>query len=243
MPVPALGRSDALPGLAAGSSGYPVDVTTHVDVTVPLVPGLVPLYPGDTDLSVRREQHRAQGAPANVSSLTCSLHCGTHVDAPVHFFDGQGGVDTVPVETLLGPAWVADATGVEHHIDGAALSSLAIPDDATRVLLKTSNSALWTAPGFVEEFVAVTPDAATVLAGRGVVLVGIDYLSIAPYQDPAPTHEVFLRAGVTIVENLDLRAVEPGWWALTCLPLRIPGADGAPARAVLSRPSGPGHDR
>jgi arylformamidase len=212
-----------------------VDVTSYVDVTVPLVPGLVPLYPGDTDLSVRREQHRAQGDPANVSSMTCSLHCGTHVDAPAHFFDGQAGVDTVPIETLLGPAWVADATVVDGDIDSAALSRLAIPDDATRILFKTSNSQLWNSPRFVEEFVTVTPDAATALAERGVRLVGIDYLSIASYQDPAPTHEAFLEAGVTIVETLDLRAVEPGWWHLTCLPLRIPGADGAPARAVLSR--------
>ncbi len=220
--------------------GIPVGVTGFVDVSVPLVPGRVPLYPGDTDLTVRREQHRAQGAPANVSSLTCSLHCGTHVDAPVHFFDGEPGVDTVPIETLIGPAWVADATGVDGDIDAAALDRLDIPDEATRILFKTSNSALWNEPVFVEEFVAVTPDAATALAARGVRLVGIDYLSIASYQDPAPTHEAFLRAGVTILETLDLRAVEPGWWTLTCLPLRIPGADGAPARAVLSRPPSPG---
>ena len=209
-------------------------MTRYVDVTVPLVPGLVPLYPGDTDLSVERQQHRAHGDPANVSSLTCSLHCGTHVDAPVHFFDGQPGVDTVPIETLVGPAWVADATGAAGDIDAAALARIDIPDKAIRVLFKTANSELWNAPTFVEEFVSVTPDAATALAERGVRLVGIDYLSIASYQDPAPTHEAFLRAGVTIVETLDLRAVEPGWWTLTCLPLRIPGADGAPARAVLS---------
>ncbi|WP_157936820.1 cyclase family protein [Geodermatophilus chilensis] len=217
-------------------------MTRYVDVTVPLVPGLVPLYPGDTDLEVRRRQHRAHGDPSNVSSLTCSLHCGTHVDAPVHFFDGQPGVDTVPIETLIGPVWVADATALDGDVDRAALDRVDIPEEATRVLFKTSNSALWNAPTFVEEFVAVAPDAATELARRGIRLVGIDYLSIATYQDPAPTHEALLCAGVTIVETLDLRAVDPGWWTLTCLPLRIPGADGAPARAVLSRPPSPGHD-
>ncbi len=215
-------------------------MTHYVDVSVPLVPGRVPLYPGDTDLAVRREQHRAHGDPANVSSLTCSLHCGTHVDAPVHFLDGRPGVDAVAIETLIGPAWVADATGVDGDIDGAALRRVDIPDEATRVLFKTSNSALWNAPTFVEDFVAVAPDAAADLIRRGIRLVGIDYLSIASYQDPAPTHEAFLRAGVTVLETLDLRAVEPGWWDLTCLPLRIPGADGAPARAVLSRLSSPG---
>ena len=81
----------------------------------------------------------------------------------------------------------------------------------------------------------MTPDAAQALVDRGVRLAGIDYLSIAPFGDPVPTHEVLLRAGVAIVESLDLRAAEPGEWTLTCLPLRIPGADGSPARAVLSR--------
>ena len=222
------------------AGGYPRDVTGlsdtpgYVDISVPLVPGRVPLYPGDTELEVRREQDRAQGDPATVSSLTCSMHCGTHVDAPVHFLDGQPGVDAVPVETLIGPAWVADARGVRGAIDRAALDGIDIPDDATRVLFRTTNSALWDDPAFVEDFVAVAPDAAAALAERGVRLVGIDYLSIAPYEDPAPTHEALLGAGVTILETLDLRAVEPGWWHLTCLPLRIPGADGAPARAVLS---------
>jgi arylformamidase len=212
-------------------------VTTYVDVTVPLVPGSVPLYPGDTDLVVRREQQRAQGDPANVSSLTCSLHCGTHVDAPVHFLDGGAGIDAVPIETLLGPVWIADATGLDGDIDDAALSRIEIPAEATRILFKTSNSALWNTPRFVEEFVAIGADAARSLVDRGIRLVGIDYLSVAAYDDPAPTHETFLRAGVTILETLDLRAAQPGWWTLTCLPLRIPDADGAPARAVLSRPS------
>ena len=87
------------------------------------------------------------------------------------------------------------------------------------------------------------PDLTAAGQERGVLLVGIDYLSIASYRDPAPTHEALLPAGVTILESLDLRAVDPGWWTLTCLPLRIPGADGAPARALLSRPPPPDRDR
>jgi arylformamidase len=78
--------------------------------------------------------------------MTCSLHCGTHVDAPVHFFDGQPGVETVPIGTLLGPVWVANATGVDGDIDAAALSRLAIPDGATRILFRTSNSEMWKCP-------------------------------------------------------------------------------------------------
>ncbi|MCV2489346.1 cyclase family protein [Geodermatophilus sp. YIM 151500] len=215
-------------------------MTEYVDVTVPLVPGRVPLYPGDTDLVVRRDQRRSLGDLANVSSMTCSLHCGTHVDAPVHFLDGREGVDAVPLDALVGPAWVADATGVRGDIDAAALEGIDVPDDATRVLFRTTNSALWDEPAFVEDYVSLTPDAAAALVRRGVRLVGIDYLSVASYREPAPTHEVLLDAGVVVLETLDLRAAEPGRWQLTCLPLRIPGADGAPARAVLSRPAAAG---
>ena len=211
-------------------------MTRYVDVTVPLVPGRVPLYPGDTDLEVSLVQTRASGGMANVSRLVCSLHCGTHVDGPAHFFEGQPGVEAVALNALIGPAWVIDATSVESELDAAALSRLVIPARASRIVFKTTNSALWDDPRFVEDFVALTPDAATVLPRRGIQRVGIDYLSIAPYQDPAPTHEVLLQAGVAIVETLDLRFVEPGPWHLTCLPLQIPGADGAPARALLSRP-------
>jgi arylformamidase len=212
----------------------------HVDISVALLPGQTPVYPGDPGLEIERVQSRADGYPANVSRLVCSTHCGTHIDAPAHFFDGQPGADQVPLETLLGPCWVADATAVRDRLDAAALAELDVPADATRVLFRTTNSALWNTRRFTEQFVAVTADAADVLAGRGARLIGIDYLSIAPYDDPAPTHEALLRAGVTILEALDLRDVEPGWWTLTCLPLRLVGVDGAPARAVLSRPDRPG---
>jgi hypothetical protein len=102
-----------------------------------------------------------------------------------------------------------------------------------RLLFRTRNSALWDLPRFVEDVIAVAPDGANALVERGVRLVRIDYLSIAAYDDPAPTHEILLRAGVVIVETLDLRGVEPGWYDLICLPLLAPGADGAPARALL----------
>jgi arylformamidase len=210
-------------------------VSHYIDVTVPLIPGRVPLYPGDTDLEVTRVQSRVGGGMANVSKLVCSMHCGTHVDGPAHFFDGQPGVESVAADLLVGPVWVADATSVTSLIDAASIDQLDLPAGTSRVLFKTRNSALWDDPQFVEDFVALTADAAAALIDRGVLVVGIDYLSIAPYRDPAPTHEVLLRAGVAIIETLDLRLVEPGPWYLICLPLRIPGADGAPARALLSR--------
>jgi arylformamidase len=208
-----------------------------LDLTVPLVPGSVPLYPGDTPLDVARHQSRAAGDEADVSRLTCSVHCGTHVDAPVHFLEGAGGVDTLPLDALVGPVEVVDATGVRGHLDAAAVAETTIPPGTERVLFRTTNSRLWDRPRFTEDFVALTPDGAQSLVDRGIRLVGIDYLSIAPYDDPAPTHEVLLRAGGVVVETLDLRAAAPGHYQLLCLPLLLPGADGAPARVLLSRGS------
>ncbi|GAB3600017.1 cyclase family protein [Kineococcus gypseus] len=205
---------------------------TPIDVTVPLVPGRVPLYPGDTELVVERHQTLA-GQGANVSRLSCSAHCGTHVDAPVHFLPGAGGIEAVPLEVLTGPCEVVDATGPEGHLDAAAVRALEFAEGTGRVLLRTRGGALWDGPVFSEDFPALTGDGAAALVARGVRLVGIDYLSIAPFDDPAPAHEELLRAGVVVVEALDLRRVAPGRYGFTCLPLLLPGADGAPARAFL----------
>jgi arylformamidase len=206
----------------------------RIDVTVPLRPGAVPVYPGDTELTVERMQELAAKGLSNLSRLECSAHCGTHVDAPVHFIDGAGGIETVPLDALVGEAWVVDATAVTGHIDAAAVAALDIPAGAERVLFRTRNSDLWDSPRFSEDFVAVTEDGARALVDRGVRLVGVDYLSVAPYGDPTPTHVVLLGAGVAVVEALDLRRAAPGRYSLVCLPMLLVGCDGAPARAVLT---------
>jgi len=211
-------------------------VTTY-DITVPIRPGMV-LYPGDSPYRVHRLSSIADGAPANLSAISGTAHAGTHVDAPVHFLPGGGGVDTLPLEALIGPAYVVDARRVAGHIDSAVLSGLDIAEGAERVLFRTSNSALWESSAFHPDYVALLPDAAEALVARGVALVGIDYLSVAPYGDPAPTHIALLRAGVVILEGLDLHRVPPGPYHLTCLPILLKGLDGAPARAILT-PRGP----
>lgn len=205
-----------------------------LDISAPLISGRVPIYPGDTPLSVERVQQHTPGTP-NVSRLVCSTHCGTHVDAPVHFVPGAAGIESVAIDSMVGPAMVVETSSTPGHLDAPAIAALGLPADADRVLLRTSNARYWQPWRFVADFVALTPDGARALVDHGVRLVGIDYLSIAPYDDPEPTHRVLLQAGVTVVEMLDLRAAAPGRWHVTCLPLLIPGADGAPARAFLAR--------
>jgi len=202
------------------------------DITVPIRQGMV-LYEGDPDVHLTRTASIERGDPANVSRLDFGVHTGTHIDAPVHFIDGAAGADALPLDVLVGIAQVVDAAHLTGHIDAATLASLGIAAGAERVLFKTRNSQLWSRDTFSPDFIALTEDAARALVAQRVRLVGIDYLSIAPKDDPVPVHRHLLEAGVVIVEGLDLRAVEAGMYELICLPLHIAGSDGAPARAVL----------
>jgi arylformamidase len=206
----------------------------YIDVTTPLRPGM-PVYEGDPPVALERVAGLASGGVCNLSRLDFSLHSGTHIDAALHFIDGAPGVEATPLDALIGDAYVADATAVSGQIDAAALRGLQIPAGCKRVLFKTTNSGLWESDAFSRDFVALTADAARELVRRGVRLAGIDYLSIAPFADPAPTHVALLEAGVVVLEGLDLRSVQPGPYRLLCLPLLVPGADGAPARTLLQR--------
>jgi arylformamidase len=203
------------------------------DVTRPLVRGM-PTYPGEPGPELTPLKSLKAGDPANVSRLSEGVHTGTHVDAPVHFFDGAEGVDAWPLEKLCGPARVvriAHPTAVRvEELERAGL------DGVTRVLFQTRNGELADAPSFCEDFVYIDPAAAEWLVAHGVQLVGIDYLSVEAFGAAEPrTHRTLLRAGVVIVEGLDLRAPPPGDYELWCLPIKLAGADGAPARVVLAQ--------
>jgi arylformamidase len=204
------------------------------DVTVPIRSGMV-VYEGDPPVHLAPHLAIDAGDPCNLSRLEFGVHTGTHVDAPGHFIEGAPGVEALPLEVLLGPAWVVDATGRTDDLDEAALATLDLPDDAQRILFKTDNSLLWDLDRYCDDYIGLTPGAAARLVERGVRLVGADYLSIGPSADPAPTHLELLRAGVVILEGLNLRDIEAGSYELHCLPLRIDCPDGAPARAVLLR--------
>jgi arylformamidase len=108
-----------------------------------------------------------------------------------------------------------------------------------RILFKTRNSPrCWQTDDFVEDFVYIAHEAAQYLASLGVQLVGVDYLSVGgSHVDGPETHQALLEGGIWIVEGLNLSQVDPGAYDLICLPLRIVGGDGAPARAILRRVS------
>jgi arylformamidase len=195
------------------------------------------VFPGDPPVHIGSAAPNGE-SPFSLSHLNMSAHTGTHVDAPAHVIEGGPGIETLAIETLVGPAYVADATDVSLHLDAAALAELAIPTGCERLILKTTNSHLWDQPAFSAGFVALTDDGARWLIDRGVRLVGIDYLSISPAENPVPVHEVLLGAGIVILEGLDLRRVPAGVGTLVCLPLLVPGADGAPARVLIGHDDG-----
>ena len=200
------------------------------DVSVPIRPGMV-TYEGDPQVTIERTASIAEGATANISRLDFGVHTGTHVDAPLHFLDGAPGTESLALDVLVGPAAVVDATVVENVLDEKALRALDLPAGPERLIFKTSNSRLWELDEFSHDFVRLSGDGARHLIALGVRLVGIDYLSIGDEE----AHRELLAAGIVPVEGLDLRGVEPGAYRLICLPLRLVGSDGAPARAVLVR--------
>ena len=186
-------------------------------------------------MRLAQTQSIAAGGSANVSLLIADVHVGTHVDAPLHFIEGGAAVETLPLDNLMGAAWVAHLPGVDA-VTAADLEQAGIPSGTRRLLLRTDNSDLWAQEAqFRPDFVALTLDAARWVVERGIRLIGNDYLSVQRFHDGPETHQVLLNAGVILLEGINLASVVPGEWELICLPLRLVGADGAPARAVLRR--------
>jgi arylformamidase len=201
------------------------------DVTASLSAEL-PVFPGDPRFQLEFAQRISEGDPYNLGKLTLGVHSGTHVDAPYHFLADGATVDQLPLELLIGRARVVDMTALDR-IDRADLERADLRDDI-RVLFKTRMSGQLRQPAFQEDFVYLTPEAASYLAKVGIKLVGIDYLSIEKFgSKDYGAHHALLGAGVVIIEGLDLTEVEAGEYDLSCLPLRIAGADGSPARVVL----------
>lgn len=200
------------------------------DISRPLHDGGV-IYPGDPEIVFRARSSIDRGDPANVTALALGSHSGTHVDAPSHFLPGGDPVDRLPLDRLIGPAAVLDLPADLPSVRAADLERQGLRGHR-RVLLRTRNSR---APGeFSPDYCALTTDGAEYLLDQGVELVGIDALSIEPFGSADfAVHHLLLKRGVVIVEGLDLSSVSAGVYHLVCLPLRLQGLDGAPARAVL----------
>jgi len=203
-----------------------------IDISVPLYSGMAH-WPGDPPFQADQARAISRGDVCNLTQLATSAHIGTHMDAPKHFIDHGVGIDALPLAAVLGPCRVVEIK--DHHaIQPAELESAQLlPGE--RILFKTRNSARgWTTDEFVKDFVYISKEAAQFLVDRAVQTVGVDYLSVGGFfKDGVPTHQILLGAPIWIIEGLNLSQVQPGSYELICLPIKLRGADGAPARAIL----------
>jgi arylformamidase len=204
------------------------------DITLGISPTL-PVWPGGPAIVLEQVESMDKGNHANVTRLEMSAHTGTHVDAPHHFLNNHYTVEQLPLDILIGKCFVLDLSMIEGHVNAKFLESSNIPEDTLRLLIKTGNSAHWQAgdKDFFPGFQGVTEDGAEWLVEKGIKLIGIDYLSVAPYKQSVPTHTVLLKAGVIALEGINLSSVKQGNYDLYCLPMKLVGSDGAPARVIL----------
>lgn len=204
----------------------PIDISLRLRSNMPTWPG---------GRGYRRDLTRsmARGDAVTESAIEMGVHCGTHVEAPLHFLDAGASMNDVDVDVLVGPALVVHLPDA-HSIGYAELESAVGSRRVDRLLLRTRNSDRWeSAVSFDPAYVALTRDGAEWIAERGTRLIGVDYLSVQRYGDDPETHRVLMRSNVIILEGLDLSRATAGEYRLTCLPLSLDGAEAAPARAIL----------
>ncbi len=205
-----------------------------IDISVPLRNSMV-AWSGDAKFERTSTLQMAHGDACNLSQISTTAHIGTHMDAPRHFLADGAGMETMPIAATMGRARVIEIADPEvirtselepHHLA-----------KGERILFKTKNSGYcWKTDQFQEKYVYILPETASYLVQRGIQTVGVDYLSVGGFKSGGPeTHRIMLGAGIWIIEGLDLEHVEPGEYELFCLPLKIIGGDGAPARAVLRK--------
>jgi arylformamidase len=207
-----------------------------LDISLPIAADL-PIWPTSVGFRTRQAMRITDGDPANITVLEMDVHTGTHVEAPLHFLEDGSPIDTVELERFVGPARVIEVAGSEVTAD--ALEAALPAGKCDRLLIKTANSARWAAGWgpFDETYVALNANAARWVVERAVRLVGLDHLSIQRFQDDPETHRILLRAGVVILEGLNLDGVEPGDYTLVAAPIRLAEAEAAPARALLIDPA------
>ena len=201
------------------------------DISVELTMG-TPEWPGDTPYSCGWTASLADGSAVNLSSLTTSPHVGTHADAPIHVQDGWPGAHELPLDAFYGPAVVIDVTNATGELSFADIEPSIAQHRLERLLLKTGASIA--SGAFPESWPTLSEQCARTLLGLGLRLLGVDAPSVDTRESKnLAVHKMLFAGGAFIVENLDLRRIQPGAYELIALPLKVMALDAAPVRAVL----------
>nr|QOL01214.1 putative extracellular protein TR9_022 [Trebouxia lynnae] len=210
-----------------------------IDISVAIHPES-PSWEKSDGLGEYRElvERQDQGGLAFVSKVNLVVHTTTHFDAPSHFlqeaFDSGRGIEAMDLSIMNGPALVVEVPH-DRNITAEVLSTLSIPSGTERLLFKTVSSAkklMYHTP-FLTNYTALTETGSDWVVQHGIKFVGIDYVSIATYEELTAAHQSLMRVGTGIVEGLDLSHVEPGLYDVHCLPLKLHGSEGAPGRCIL----------
>lgn len=206
-----------------------------IDLTHPVREDM-PVWPDSQRPRISLECEIDGTCPVRVSWLSLGAHTGTHLDAPAHFLRDGGMVESISLDDLIGPGWIADA-GDASILDAKALESLSIPESAVRLLVKTSNTArkLMSKTEFDASYVGLDLSGARWLLSRGIRLIGLDYLSVQAFEASDDTHRELLASGVVLIEAVDLSRTSTGWHEFACLPFLAKDLDGAPVRVVARR--------
>ena len=198
-------------------------------------------WPGDEPFRYRLTNEIAKGASVNLGAVSMSVHNGTHADARFHFETNGESIEKAPLDLYLGRATVVDLSQSFSRLKEKHLITLDdLRPDAeeiaatSRLLLKTGR---WSdSTVFPKKIPVLAADVPVWLQKNGVKLLGVDLPSVDDIDSKSlQNHHALARAGVAIIESLDLSDVAPGVYNFAALPLKIAGADGAPVRAVLWR--------
>ena len=207
------------------------------DISIPISPAMV-VWPGDPLVALTKLSAIENGENVNLSQISMSVHTGTHIDAPRHFLKDGKTIEQIPIEKLVGKVLVMEFNDQIKVIDQQALEThpkVNALSTCKKALFKTTNSLQleMTQGEFSEDYVGIDKSGALFLAKLDLDLIGIDYLSIANFNETEEPHQILLRNKVILLEGIDLKEVHPGFYDIYCLPLPIVGSDGAPARTIL----------
>ncbi len=187
-------------------------------------------YPGDAQFQ-KTPICTIERSGCNMTKLILGTHTGSHIDVSSHFFSNGTPIDKVPLSAFIGKAQVIEVR--EKEITSEILRQR-MASGIKRLLFKTKNSALMQKREFLPDYTYLTQDGAQFLRKSGVKLVGIDYISIERFGTPDfSVHKTLFKAGICILEGIDLLNVSPGYYTLIALPLKLRSLDGSPVRAIL----------
>jgi arylformamidase len=201
------------------------------DISITLAAG-TPEWPGDTPYTCGWSARISDGSSVNISTFTSSPHVGTHADAPLHVRDGWPGSHELPLDAFIGPAIVIDVSALEGELEIDTIAAEVGDRHVERLLLKTGRSIV--GGSFPESWPALSEACARALVGAGLRLVGVDCPSVDERESKSlPVHKMLFSGNACVLENLDLRRIQPGSYQLLAAPIKVMSLDAAPVRAVL----------